>query len=107
MNGLFEPAPLRLTNNPGQQQLTLVWSETDKEVLSHLLLRRACCCSTCRAKRLKGSIPLLDPDIHITAINNMVYGVQLVFSDGHERGIFPWAYLRQLSRAPGGDGAIN
>ncbi|WP_130911983.1 gamma-butyrobetaine hydroxylase-like domain-containing protein, partial [Pseudomonas sp. Sample_9] len=24
------------------------------------------------------------------------YGVQLVFSDGHQRGIYPWAYLAQL-----------
>ncbi len=22
------------------------------------------------------------------------YGVQLLFDDGHERGIYPWSYLR-------------
>ncbi|CAI8772207.1 hypothetical protein EMIT0P43_170072 [Pseudomonas jessenii] len=25
------------------------------------------------------------------------YGLQLVFSDGHERGIYPWAYLARLT----------
>lgn len=26
----------------------------------------------------------------------MGYGVQLVFSDGHDRGIFPWAWLERF-----------
>ncbi len=24
------------------------------------------------------------------------YGVQFVFNDGHDRGIFPWVFLREL-----------
>jgi DUF971 family protein len=24
------------------------------------------------------------------------YGVQFVFGDGHDRGIFPWRFLREL-----------
>jgi DUF971 family protein len=27
-------------------------------------------------------------------------GVQLFFSDGHNRGIYPWAYLRQIVTGP-------
>src|SRR5690606_39141863 len=97
MNALSQPAPQSIRNEPAQQQLSLVWSDGEISSLSWLLLRSACQCSGCRARRLKGNIALLDPDISVTAINNMVYGVQLVFSDGHERGIFPWSYLRQLS----------
>nr|WP_234825174.1 gamma-butyrobetaine hydroxylase-like domain-containing protein [Cupriavidus necator] len=26
----------------------------------------------------------------------MGYGVQIVFSDGHDRGIYPWRYLQAL-----------
>ena len=29
----------------------------------------------------------------------MGYGAQLVFSDGHARGIYPWQYLAQLADA--------
>nr|WP_244575527.1 DUF971 domain-containing protein [Rhizobium sp. 11515TR] len=25
------------------------------------------------------------------------YGVRLVFSDGHDRGIYPWQYLREIA----------
>ncbi|WP_413049183.1 gamma-butyrobetaine hydroxylase-like domain-containing protein [Pseudomonas phoenicis] len=28
------------------------------------------------------------------------YGVQLVFSDGHDCGIYPWDYLRELGSTP-------
>jgi DUF971 family protein len=27
------------------------------------------------------------------------YGVQFVFSDGHDRGMFPWVFLRELLTA--------
>ncbi|VVQ11755.1 hypothetical protein PS938_03710 [Pseudomonas fluorescens] len=30
-------------------------------------------------------------------VSRQGYGLQLVFSDGHERGIYPWAYLAQLT----------
>lgn len=97
MNALSQPAPQSIRNEPAQQQVSLVWNDGETSSLSWLLLRSVCQCSGCRARRLKGTISLLDPDIRVTAINNMVYGIQLVFSDGHERGIFPWSYLRQLS----------
>jgi prepilin-type processing-associated H-X9-DG protein len=28
------------------------------------------------------------------------YGVNIAFSDGHDRGIYPWSYLAQLSEKP-------
>ena len=39
------------------------------------------------------------PDVRITAIEPAGYGVQPVFSDGHARGIYPWAYLNALASA--------
>ncbi len=36
--------------------------------------------------------------VEITAINPVGhYAVQLVFSDGHDSGIYSWSYLRELS----------
>ncbi|HYQ49053.1 MAG TPA: DUF971 domain-containing protein, partial [Pseudomonas sp.] len=34
--------------------------------------------------------------VRIERVEPQGYGVQLVFSDGHERGIYPWPYLREL-----------
>jgi len=29
-------------------------------------------------------------------IHSMAYGVQLIFSDGHAQGIYPWPFLEAL-----------
>jgi DUF971 family protein len=40
--------------------------------------------------------PLVDDRVRLIEVNAQGYGLQLVFSDGHERGIYPWAYLSSL-----------
>jgi DUF971 family protein len=40
--------------------------------------------------------PLVDDRVRLIEVNAQGYGLQLVFSDGHERGIYPWAYLGGL-----------
>lgn len=40
---------------------------------------------------------LAPSDICVQAINAQGYGVQLIFSDGHDRGIYPWDYLCGLT----------
>lgn len=32
----------------------------------------------------------------IAQLQPMGYGVRIVFTDGHARGIFPWRYLAEL-----------
>ena len=34
--------------------------------------------------------------VQVIELHSQGYGLQLVFSDGHERGIYPWAYLAGL-----------
>lgn len=67
--------------------------------LNHQLLRSACLCATCRSRRMRGEIRLVDADVSVVAVVPMHYGVQLIFSDGHDRGIFPWKYLHELAGA--------
>jgi DUF971 family protein len=42
----------------------------------------------------------VDPRIRVVELNVQGYGLQLIFSDGHERGIYPWPYLAQLTPEP-------
>lgn len=68
------------------------------------VLRRACCCSVCEYQRRMGQG--IEPDngndgdkILIASITPIgAIGLQFSFSDGHDRGIYPWAYLRELSQ---------
>lgn len=88
-------APSSLRSAAGS--LWLQWPDGRTGQLGHGRLRAACPCSQCRAGRLQGRIDLSRDEVRLRAINNQGYGVQLVFSDGHDRGIYPWEYLRQLA----------
>ncbi|BCX67743.1 DUF971 domain-containing protein [Pseudomonas izuensis] len=88
--------PLAVGNSRSQQQLRLQWPDGHEQVLGHAELRRQCPCSQCRAFRLRGMNPLVDDRVRVIELNPQGYGLQLIFSDGHERGIYPWAYLAQL-----------
>ncbi|WP_103706862.1 DUF971 domain-containing protein [Paraburkholderia eburnea] len=79
--------------------LVLIWPDGGWQRLSATALRAACPCGPCRGARLRGmdlagSIPL---DLTLTGIAPMGYGVQLVFSDGHDRGIYPWNWLENFT----------
>lgn len=91
-----QAAPLSLSNSKKNKQVVVKWSDTDIKILSHQRLRGACPCAKCRAARIQGKISLVDADVELIAMNPMGYGLQMVFSDGHDRGIYPWSYLQEL-----------
>ncbi|CAK13152.1 DUF971 domain-containing protein [Pseudomonas entomophila] len=87
--------PSAVRNLRGEGQLHVQWLE-GPQVLDHVCLRGACPCSRCRASRLQGAIAWVAQDVRVVHVVPQGYGLQLVFSDGHDRGIFPWSYLRDL-----------
>ena len=89
-------SPLSVGNSQNEHWLRLSWPDGREQLLDHAELRRQCPCSQCRAFRLRGSPPMVDPRVRVIELNAQGYGLQLVFSDGHQRGIYPWAYLAQL-----------
>ncbi|WP_434630124.1 DUF971 domain-containing protein [Pseudomonas sp. Z1-29] len=86
-------SPLTIGNSRDKGQLRLSWPDGREQRLDHVELRRQCPCSQCRAFRLQGLTVQVDARVRVVEVNAQGYGVQLVFSDGHQRGIFPWAYL--------------
>lgn len=93
-------APIAIGNSRELQRLRLNWGDGREQHIDHVLLRQQCPCSQCRAFRLKGMKPVVAASVHLVAINPQGYGLQLVFSDGHQRGIYPWAYLAGLRDDP-------
>lgn len=59
-------------------------------------LRAACRCGACRGAAA-GAAPR-QPVTLVGAEPAGAYGLQLVFSDGHDRGIYPWPLLQDLAR---------
>jgi DUF971 family protein len=59
-------------------------------------LRLACKCAYCTRARIDGRFPAEFPGAAIVAVRDLGYGLNLQFSDGHDRGIYPHAYLATL-----------
>jgi DUF971 family protein len=46
----------------------------------------------------------VDPEVTLLKAEPLgTTALQLFFSDGHERGIYPWTYLKQIAFGPFGD----
>ncbi|MBR0963883.1 DUF971 domain-containing protein [Bradyrhizobium diazoefficiens] len=60
-------------------------------------LRLACKCAHCTRARFDGRFPDAFPGIAITEIGDLGYGLNISFSDGHNRGIYPKPYLLSLA----------
>jgi DUF971 family protein len=66
--------------------------------MSHRALRACCRCAECEHLRRHGRAPTIADDIELQRIEPVgEIGLPLFFSDGHRRGIFPWAYLHELA----------
>jgi DUF971 family protein len=89
-------APRALSLSPSA--LVLEWDD-GTATLAAATLRAGCRCAPCQAARLRGKADAEDAGIRLVDARPVGhYALQLVFSDGHERGIFPWARLRELAR---------
>ncbi|MES3022482.1 MAG: DUF971 domain-containing protein [Pseudomonadota bacterium] len=90
--------PEQITNRRAERLLEVVWDDGVRQELSHRQLRAACKCSLCQTARLCGQAAAPAFDLRIDGIRPIGrYAVQLVFSDGHARGIYPWELLRSVA----------
>ena len=87
--------------NKGRRTLELVWDGVDI-TLSHKVLRQSCRCSVCESARRKlGDVIPVAADVVLLEMEVLgSTGMRFYFSDGHDRGIYPWTYLRQMAFGP-------
>ena len=91
-----EMPPQNITLQKTSRLLVLDWPDGGSSQLSFDLLRRYCACAECRAHaRLTGELPVATSDIVDVQLAG-VSALQLTFADGHNRGRYPWRYLRDI-----------
>ncbi|WP_043239239.1 DUF971 domain-containing protein [Stutzerimonas azotifigens] len=101
----FATAPQQVTAAPkeirlrrARRTLELTWPDGLHSEVSCLALRKACACSNCQLAQQRGALTLIDAEVGIDRLElSGVSGLQLYFSDGHFRGLYPWGYLRDIS----------
>ena len=81
--------------------LAVRWAGGSEHAFTHAELRAACPCSECRALRRAGAIVEAAPEVRLTVIEPAgTNALNLGFSDGHARGIYPFALLAELAAVP-------
>ena len=89
--------PTEIRSDRARRLLVLDWPDKLQCELPHALLRRRCGCAECRQLRRTSQVPAAD-DVTVDGIEPCgANAVQITFSDGHARGIFPFEYLRVLA----------
>jgi DUF971 family protein len=83
-----------------RRSLRLTWADAEETDIAAERLRAACRCAWCTRARIDGKFPAGFASIAIERLDPVgEYAVNLAFSDGHARGIFPWPYLRTLAQS--------
>jgi DUF971 family protein len=89
--------PETIENHAARGELALRWPDGRMATLTHAQLRAACPCSACRAQRRAGVEVEADDAVRLAAIEPVgAYALNLAFSDGHRRGIYPYEMLAAL-----------
>lgn len=90
-------SPVQITVSADRTVIGVTWTDGYESEYSADLLRRASRSSDSVRAQIDGN-PSDDRIVtRVTAVNPVGhYAVNIVFSDGHDRGIYPWSYLRDL-----------
>nr|MDP2190693.1 gamma-butyrobetaine hydroxylase-like domain-containing protein [Rhodoferax sp.] len=90
--------PLDIVLHEASGQLEVLWNDGLHYTLDASGLRAACRCAACESLRRAGTPLVPAAGIALTLLRPVgEFGLQLCFSDGHDRGIYPWSYLHELS----------
>ncbi|SNR82870.1 DUF971 domain-containing protein [Puniceibacterium sediminis] len=86
-----------LAATPDCRALTVTWDTGKESTLTAETLRREARDAYSIRERIDFGVVRVIPDIAITALVQVGHGgVNVHFSDGHDRAIYPFEYLREL-----------
>jgi DUF971 family protein len=78
--------------------LALTWPDCGTRLLEAETLRRASRAASEIRRQIDGVELVIPPGLYVSAVEPIGnYALRLSFSDGHDRGIYPWPYLRELA----------
>lgn len=83
-----------------RRRLELAWCDGKTTQVSAQRLRAACRCAWCTRARIDGTFSVPFETIAIDRLAPVGdYAINIAFSDGHARGIYPWGYLHEIASA--------
>jgi DUF971 family protein len=97
VNALTAQALVAYEVSSDRASLFMAASDGRQIVLAAEKLRLSCKCAHCIRARFDGRLAERFPGIAIAVISDLGYGLNISFSDGHSRGIYPKSYLASLA----------
>jgi prepilin-type processing-associated H-X9-DG protein len=92
-------APAAVVLKADRLRLGLAWRNGEATELAAGRLRAKCRCAWCTRARIDGSFAASFDGVAIERVAPVGdYAINIAFSDGHARGISPWAYLRTIAQ---------
>jgi len=92
-----------------RRSLRVIWPDGIRQDLKAATLRRMSRSAKSESARIAGREEEIDPGLTITGVAAVgVYAINITFSDGYAKGIYPWSLLRSAIGAialPGVAGA--
>jgi prepilin-type processing-associated H-X9-DG protein len=98
----FDPAaiPSMIVLAADRRSLRATWPDAEETEIGAGRLRAACRCAWCTRARIDGKFPEAFDGIAIDRLEPVgEYAINVAFSDGHARGIYPWTYLRTIAQS--------
>ncbi len=93
------PPPAEIQLSADRLSMVVAWADGARDRFEAVRLREACRCAFCTKQRHDGAFPGQSPGVAIAALETIgSHALNVRFSDGHDRGIFPWPYLKQLAQ---------
>jgi DUF971 family protein len=94
---MFESSPEKVGLSGQRDTLVLSYADGLTKLISAARLRLACRCAFCVRARADCVFPQSFDGVTIGTVSAVgEYGINIGFSDGHDRGIYPWSYLATL-----------
>ncbi|ESZ09399.1 gamma-butyrobetaine hydroxylase-like domain-containing protein [Mesorhizobium sp. L48C026A00] len=93
--------PLELKINSPRSLLSVTWDDGAVSLIPASVLRAR----SRAAQQVRADVEGKARSFETVTVTNAEaigsYAIRLVFSDGHDRGIYPWSYLREIAEFSG------
>jgi prepilin-type processing-associated H-X9-DG protein len=94
--------PEEIVLTADRARLRVTWPGGEPAEIFAARLRAACRCAWCTRARLDQTFAASFDGVTIARLDPIGgYAVNIAFSDGHARGIYPWTFLLTLARSDG------
>ncbi len=95
-----EQTALDITADRANKRVSILWGDEHKSEYTFAFMRSICPCANCDMTKHGGEAIKLDPDnfrsLEMQSVEEVGrYALRFLWSDGHDTGIFSYAYLRE------------